>query len=118
MFRLLAWGAALLIDVAILGMVLTSLFSNGVGPSWLWVGGISVIFAILVIALVDHRRVTPTLRLWQAARHLCWLLPIIWFIGSLDLGRISGQESLSIIAVLFIGALNWAGLSQREMKHA
>jgi 4-amino-4-deoxy-L-arabinose transferase-like glycosyltransferase len=99
-------------------MVGTSLFAGGVGPGWLWISGISGIFAIFVIALIDRRRVKPTLRLWQAARHLCWLLPVIWIVASFDSGQISGHEFLSIIAVALIGALNWAGLSQKEMKHA
>jgi len=43
---------------------------------------------------------------------------VIFAIGSLDLGIVSGQETLAIVAMVGVGAWNWIGLGYREPKHA
>lgn len=118
MFRIAIWGIALALNIGLSVIVGSAVFSDA--PGWLRLvfGALAAIFAMLAIALMNERRTRPTTALWRAARYLCWLPTAIFALGSLDSGRISGHETLAIIAMAAIGGMTWAGLSRVEAKHA
>lgn len=118
MFPLLAWGIALLIDCALLVLSLSVLFGEKVGSGSLLFGGMSLIFGVLVAALIGKRRQRPWNRIFESAKHFCWLLPVIALTGSFDSGMISGLELLSVVGAAAIGGINWVALTQWGMKHA
>ena len=67
---------------------------------------IVVIFSALVVLLLTPKLFGSNVN--TAAKFICAAVPAIVFVGSLDGGRISGQEIYAIIFAALIGWLNWA----------
>ena len=112
------WGTAIAVNLGLFALVVSVVVAEV--PMWLRLAfaTLAAIFAVLAAALIDQVRVKPLRSLWRAARYLCWVPAVIFAIGSLDLGIVSGQETLAIVAMVGVGAWNWIGLGYREPKHA
>ena len=75
---------------------------------------ISYCIGILALLIITHKKFIKENQidiLIKSNVTLLILLPFAWFIGSLDLGIISGQEILSVILVAFCSAIAWFGVS-------
>lgn len=115
---ILAWGTALLLDCAFLIVALSILVGEEFGPGSWWFVAMALLFGVLVAALVGKRRERPWKPLIGSARRLCWLLPVMALVGSLDSAMISGHEMVAVIVAAVLGGINWIGLSQGESKDA
>lgn len=79
-------------------------------PLLFWGAVVIVLFGALLGALLTPRHVARLVspsRFILLAAVLCVAVPTVAFVGSLDYGIISGQESFAIFVAVLAGALNW-----------
>jgi hypothetical protein len=108
------WGLAVLGDT--LGVLATwPLFSSQPSlESVAWGVVLLVLFGTLLLLLVIPRLFGMHDRVITAAKILCAAVPLAVFIGSLDVGTISGFEAYAIALAILVGWLNWLAIR----KHA
>ena len=100
--RTLGWLIALLVNFGVIATFAPSMFDGDI------VGFVvSVLFAAICILLVVAR--VQRLPSWgrTAMKLLCWAVPVLALVGSLDLGRISGLEFYSLIFAVLVGWGSW-----------
>ena len=110
------WALALLVDTLALVATTPFFFSEPTGTSFAWGGILVVLFGALLILLLKPQffgRHAPI-----AAKSLCVALPVVAFLGSLDMGRISGQEVYAIALAAILGWLNWAAFRRHAANVA
>ena len=106
------WGFALVVDA--LAIVAASLFFTSEAPLSVLAWGVFMIavFGALLALLVE-----PQLLGRHASRAVTTLslaIPAAMLLGSLDLGRISGQEAYVILIGGLVGWLNWSAFRRQH----
>ena len=111
-------GTAIGVNLGLLALLASEAFAEL--PIWLRAVStlMAATFALLMAALVDQIRLRPRHLLWQIARYLCWAPALIFAFGSLDMGMVSGQETLGIVAMAVVSLWNWIAKSRQELKYA
>lgn len=102
LMRTLSWLIALLTNLGVIVAFTPSAFEGdivGIGASALFLA----IGAFLVAARLGH----PPAWSHKAMLLLCLAVPVLAFVGSLDLGIISGQEVISLIVAVLLGFGSW-----------
>jgi hypothetical protein len=103
--RTAGWLIALVLNCAVIAIFVPALFEVGAPAQGRIVsGGIVALFLAVVFLLVAAR--FSRLPSWgtQVMRYLCASIPVVWAIGSLDYGMLSGLEWLSVV---FIALFAW-----------
>lgn len=98
----LCWLIALLANLGVIAAFASSAFEGhivGISASALFL----VIAALLVAARLGH----PPAWGHKVMLSLCLAVPVLAFVGSLDLGIISGQEFVSIVVAVLLGFGSW-----------
>jgi hypothetical protein len=114
--RRATWALAVLFDVLGIAMGLAHFIGEAPPLVWFW-GAIQVaVFGALVTLLVRPRVIPKPAQFAKVARSLCFSLPAIALLGSLDLGIISGLEWFAIFIAALIGALNWVAFNANAMR--
>ena len=115
--RTVGWLFAVLLNAVI--AVAAVLFAFEPEPSvgaraFAGAAAIVLLFAVTLLLLVRLARLPH----WapNAMRFVCASFPIVFLLGSLDLGTISGQELLSIILVSLFAWSTWRAFSLYSPK--
>lgn len=103
--RTLGWLVALLLNGVVVAAFASSAFEPG-APAKARAIGAAVAFLFLAIAALLLLARLSRLPAWgsRAMGGLCCSLPVLWLLGSLDHGILSGHEVLS---VLFVSLFAW-----------
>jgi len=112
LMKTIIWLLAPLIDGAAVVLYASSLSIDQPPSLLLWSISLMILFLSLGCLVVASRFVGLRARYHESAKLLCASLPVIMFIGSLDLGIISGLEIVSIIFSALLGWLNWRAFLQ------
>jgi hypothetical protein len=100
--RTLSWLIALLANLGVIaGFVPSAIEGDIVGIS------ASALFLVIGVLLVAARLDHPPAWGHKAMLSLCLAVPVLAFVGSLDLGIISGQEFVSIVVAVLLGFGSW-----------
>lgn len=120
MFRTLARGGALLIDMLLSAGAVFGFLTEHAWHGRLMFGATAITFGVLLFAVVNQRNAQPMQFLDQAARHICWVFPIIITAGMLFETRGSPKVEDFGIAFFFASmcGLNWFALLTGRLKHA
>ena len=100
--RTLGWLIALLVNCAVIAAFAPSMFEGDI------VGFVvSALFAAIGVLLVAAR--VKRLPSWghAAMKLLCWAVPVLALVASLDYGMVSGQEVYSLIFAVLLGWGSW-----------
>ena len=103
--RTTGWLIALVLNCAAIALFAPGLFEVGAPAQGRVIGGgIAALFLAVTVLLVLAR--FSHLPSWgpQVMRYLCASIPVLWAIGSLDHGILSGLELLSVV---FISLFAW-----------
>jgi hypothetical protein len=103
--RTVGWLVALLLNCAVVAAFAPSVFEVEAPAKARAIGaGVTLVFLSIAVLLALAR--LARLPSWgpQVMLCLCISLPVLWLLGSLDHGILSGQEFLS---VLFISLFAW-----------
>ena len=103
--RTTGWLIALVLNCAVIAICAPAIFEVGAPAQGRIVGGgIAALFLAVAYLLVAAR--FSRLPSWgpQVMRYLCASIPVVWVIGSLDHGILSGLELLSVV---FISLFAW-----------
>ena len=105
------WGFALVVDALAIVAAL-SFFMAEAPLSVMAEGAVMVaIFGALLALLVKPQLLGPHASKAVAAFSIA--IPAIMLLGSLDLGRISGQEAYAILIGGLVGWLNWSAFRRQ-----
>jgi hypothetical protein len=106
--RTLGWLTALLLNGAPVFAFVPTIFEDGAPAQARALGAIVVVLGLAIVGLLLSARLAR-LPSWGALamRYLCTSLPVLWLLGSLDHGILSGQELLSIVLVWVFAWGTW-----------
>lgn len=106
--RTLAWLVAILLNVAAAVAFAAPAFDEGVtAMERLGLVALATLFLAITTLLVLAR--FSRLPRWgdRATRYLCASLPVLWLVGSLDGGVLSGQEAWSVLLISLFAWGTW-----------
>jgi hypothetical protein len=104
--RTVGWLTVLVLNVAVAAAFAPSVFESGAPAATRVIGGAIVATFVGVSTLLVLIRVGK-LPSWGTAamRIFCLGIPVIWLIGALDRGIVSGLEAASVV---FVSLLMWS----------
>lgn len=106
------WGFALVVD-ALAIVATSSFFMHGAPLSIMAWGAVMVaVFGALIALLIKPQFLGQHAS--RAVAILSLAIPAAMLLGSMDLGRISGQEVYAILIGGLIGWLNWSAFRRRH----
>jgi hypothetical protein len=106
--RTLGWFTALLLNGVVVFAALMLAVDSASPATVRTVACIVAALALSAVALLVLARLTRLPR-WgsTAMRYVCLSFPVLWLLGSLDHGILSGQELLSVIVVAVFAWGTW-----------
>jgi hypothetical protein len=103
--RTIGWLVAVLLNCTLVLAFAPAIFEGDAPAEARAVGAVVVLLGLAIVGLLLLARLAR-LPSWgsQAMRYLCISFPVLWLLGSLDHGILSGQE---LVSIAFICVFAW-----------